>query len=569
MRAESFVRLSLLSAVAIAIGAVFAAPAHADDRYYVGPNLGTWDSATNWAATPDDPGGASVPGDHDSAYLTSPDSMTVTFNKEFPNTAWMDLLILKSFGSNTFTLNMDHFTTPGSPTPIGHNPVLRTIDVGIGMSGNGIFNQSAGTHNAEDNVYVGYGSGSSGEYNFSGGTFSGPFYLAIGQQNATGKVNQTGGSMLQSVILVGAYDGTAEFNLSGNSILQSIEQHIGENNGHGTFTQTGGSNTVTGLLSIGDAEAASEATYKLSAGTLSVAQVNNSRQFLQTAGTLAVSGTFNNSGTATFAGTQQWKASSSLNASGNSTTTFATNAGDASTFTLKLSASDSAKVHFQSSQNAQSISITGSAAIDLAAAGQAANVINVKQLTLQTITAKLDLNNGALIVDAALTTPASLRSNLQRGYHAGAWDGPGISSSAAANDPSHKTTLGYFNNSSGAYTNFAGQSVGTTSLLVRYTLYGDANLDGQVNFADLVTVAQNYGVTGTAQWNLGDFDYDGNVGFSDLVKVAQNYGASILPPAASPMFIDDWQRAQDTVPEPITLLLPLTMTLVAATRRRR
>lgn len=55
---------------------------------------------------------------------------------------------------------------------------------------------------------------------------------------------------------------------------------------------------------------------------------------------------------------------------------------------------------------------------------------------------------------------------------------------------------------------------------------GDANHDGEVGFADLVAVAQHYGVVGSATWEMGDFDGDGNVSFADLVVVAQNYGMS-------------------------------------------
>jgi hypothetical protein len=70
-----------------------------------------------------------------------------------------------------------------------------------------------------------------------------------------------------------------------------------------------------------------------------------------------------------------------------------------------------------------------------------------------------------------------------------------------------------------------------------FALAGDANHDGSVNFADLVTVAQNYGGTDKS-YVQGDFDFDGVVGFSDLVMVAQKYGKTLappVPPAAAPL----------------------------------
>lgn len=76
---------------------------------------------------------------------------------------------------------------------------------------------------------------------------------------------------------------------------------------------------------------------------------------------------------------------------------------------------------------------------------------------------------------------------------------------------------------------FMGQTVNANSVLLRYTLLGDADLDGQVNFSDLVRLAQNYGGTGKS-WPLGDFNNDSTVDFADLVKLAQNYNAP-LPPA--------------------------------------
>jgi hypothetical protein len=65
------------------------------------------------------------------------------------------------------------------------------------------------------------------------------------------------------------------------------------------------------------------------------------------------------------------------------------------------------------------------------------------------------------------------------------------------------------------------------TVLVRYTLYGDSNLDRRVNFTDLATLAQHYNDTsGNRNWDEGDFTYEGNVDFKDLALLAQNYNKS-------------------------------------------
>ena len=49
---------------------------------------------------------------------------------------------------------------------------------------------------------------------------------------------------------------------------------------------------------------------------------------------------------------------------------------------------------------------------------------------------------------------------------------------------------------------------------LKYTLFGDANLDGQVNSADLQILL--FGLNRPGAWDQGDFNYDGNVNSADL-----------------------------------------------------
>ena len=72
---------------------------------------------------------------------------------------------------------------------------------------------------------------------------------------------------------------------------------------------------------------------------------------------------------------------------------------------------------------------------------------------------------------------------------------------------------------------FLGKTVGPSETLVRYTRYGDANLDGTVNLADFNALAANFGQSGRV-WVQGDFTYDGVVNLIDFNALAANFGLS-------------------------------------------
>jgi len=142
-------------------------------------------------------------------------------------------------------------------------------------------------------------------------------------------------------------------------------------------------------------------------------------------------------------------------------------------------------------------------------------------------TGKLDLNDNDLMVDYAAAdepTPApTMQSQIAFARHGGSWDRSGITSSAAASHPSHATTLGILEGSSfrqiyGPGATFSGQSVDDTSVLVKYTWYGDSDFNGKVNFDDYVRTDNGFNnhLTG---WLNGDFDLNGQVNFDDYVLI--------------------------------------------------
>ena len=103
---------------------------------------------------------------------------------------------------------------------------------------------------------------------------------------------------------------------------------------------------------------------------------------------------------------------------------------------------------------------------------------------------------------------------------------------------------------------------------VAAALPGDADLNGTVNFNDLLIIAKNYNQTTGRTWTLGDFDGTGGTDFNDLLALAKFYNQSLPASATLPeAFAADFTLAQSLVPEPG--VLGLIVGLAGVTRRRR
>lgn len=168
-------------------------------------------------------------------------------------------------------------------------------------------------------------------------------------------------------------------------------------------------------------------------------------------------------------------------------------------------------------------------------------------------TGKLDLADNALVLDYSAASPlATARDQIIAGWNGGAGNGNGITTSSSLAG----RALGYGEASdllglSGSQTAlWQGQTVDATSVLVRYTLAGDADLSGSVDFPDLTALAAHYGSAGL--WSEGDFNHDGQVNFFDLTALSSNYGnvlAGAVPTGAVD-FSADLAAAFASVPEP-------------------
>jgi MYXO-CTERM domain-containing protein len=178
---------------------------------------------------------------------------------------------------------------------------------------------------------------------------------------------------------------------------------------------------------------------------------------------------------------------------------------------------------------------------------------------------------------------ASVRAQVIAGYNPssptagdGKWDGAtGITSSSigSLNAVGYALAADVLPFTNGTTDTFLGTTVDKNTVIARYTLSGDVNLDGAVDFLDLARLAQSYNVTdGTRQWSTGDFNFDGNTDFLDLAKLAQNYNTALPGPlaGASSDFNADLARAFASVPEPgIGLFGAATVCGLIGRRRRR
>ena len=183
---------------------------------------------------------------------------------------------------------------------------------------------------------------------------------------------------------------------------------------------------------------------------------------------------------------------------------------------------------------------------------------------------QLDITNNGLAVDYTGASPlTAVQQLILNSYNSGNFNGSnGILSTTAAtaNAAAGKQVraIGYAEASALGITstgNFMGQTVDGTSVLVRYTINGDANLDGVVNALDFSLLATGFG-SGHNLWTQGDFNFDGNVDTTDFMALAQNFNQAL--PSAPPAPV-----LGSLVPEPGAISLMVLGAMGIAARRRR
>jgi hypothetical protein len=184
-----------------------------------------------------------------------------------------------------------------------------------------------------------------------------------------------------------------------------------------------------------------------------------------------------------------------------------------------------------------------------------------------------DVNNNHLIINygSGPDPIASIAALLATGYAGGAWNGPGgIVSSAVASNPGYG--VGYADAADTG--NPAALASGTIE--VKFTLLGDADLNGTVNGIDFGILAANFN-KGVSRWDQGDFNYDNIVNGVDFGALAANFnkgasGAAVGLSALSDPAIVAFAQANGLmadVPEPVGAGVLALFGALAMRRRTR
>jgi hypothetical protein len=179
-----------------------------------------------------------------------------------------------------------------------------------------------------------------------------------------------------------------------------------------------------------------------------------------------------------------------------------------------------------------------------------------------------------MIINYDGASPISdVRSYVASGFNNGLQTGNGIISTRAKTSPnageSGKTRVGFGEASSVGLSSFDGIAVDGSTILLKYTYAGDANLDGMVDLKDLAALASSWQTSG--YWSNGDFNYDGTVNASDLGLLSTNWQAgttAALGPQLSLTSMLTSFGLPTPVPEPVSMSMLLAAAAMLRRRRR-
>jgi hypothetical protein len=201
-----------------------------------------------------------------------------------------------------------------------------------------------------------------------------------------------------------------------------------------------------------------------------------------------------------------------------------------------------ARAAFTQSQTLGTLAIGASGRLRLDEGEHVIDVLN--SVTMPASNFELDLTDGFFVRRGNPSFPF-YESRVIVGYNAGAWNGLGINSSLAATSPL-ADALGLARASElfgGGGGVVDGIVLAANDILIRYTLYGDADLTGNVDSDDFNRLATSFGQTGTT-WARGNFNFDNFTNSDDFNLLATNFGLSVASSSLSALPLNRTSHAR-------------------------
>ena len=174
------------------------------------------------------------------------------------------------------------------------------------------------------------------------------------------------------------------------------------------------------------------------------------------------------------------------------------------------------------------ITIGATASVALANTGALGDYSNHANRTLAIVDAgglniaaggTLDMGDNSMLLKYLAAnktaTDTMMNSLLSSGFAGQAWNGTGINSSEASNDAFNGAAaraVGWADQFDVGVNSFEGDSADVADgneVMVKFTYYGDTDLDGRVASSDSSNFSTGVHITGNAYWEFGDFDYSG------------------------------------------------------------
>ncbi|MBC8109057.1 MAG: PEP-CTERM sorting domain-containing protein [Anaerolineae bacterium] len=151
---------------------------------------------------------------------------------------------------------------------------------------------------------------------------------------------------------------------------------------------------------------------------------------------------------------------------------------------------------------------------------------------------------------------AAIRARLLTGRNGGTWDGTGsaiVSSDAAAGTPRNRG-IGYVQNTDilpGGVGTWGGLTLvaGDSAVLMKYTWYGDTDLNGIVDFDDYSRIDSGFNNNRTG-WFNGDVDYNNIVDFDDYSLVDQAFNTQTGTLRRAMAYLDGSDRSDTGMDAP-------------------